>query len=199
MNVRISQLLSFTAGSWYDGTVEMNQYTIKLWMITQTLNNEEQNIAFRRMKHFVYGEIDSTIFIDSTLKDKCVELVNAGFNITTVPGDAADQLIGIMLYHKINAIMEGRIALVEIEISAGDSVIYLHSENETSDSVMQPNWWQTPDLVHSDLTADSDNLISIYPASVWKDLDLAWPGDEEPVQSGNTIVFADFKKNNDTE
>jgi hypothetical protein len=201
MNVRIAQLMNFTAGSWYDGALEMNQYTIKLWMITQTHNPEEQNIAFCRTKYFIYNELDSTIFINSDLKEKCAELAHIGFNITTLPGEPVDQLIGIMLHHKLNAIMENRIALVEVEISAGDAVIYLHAENETSESLQIPQWWASSDVVHSELTTDSNNVVTIQPVTAWRDLDLAWPNDvvESVTTSGNIVSFTDIKSKNDTE
>jgi len=199
MNVRIAQLLCFNAGAWYDGELEMNQYTIKLWMITQSENALEQNIAFRRAKHFIHNELESTIFIDAEEEIKGEQLVQSGLNITTLPGDPADQLIGIMLFHKLNAIMEGRIAVVEVEISAGDAVVYLHGENETSDELVQPVWWSSPDLTHSDIVStESDKVLSI-PHS-WRDLDLDWP--KETViekDTGNVVVFADFKQPNDTE
>jgi len=200
MNVRIAQLLSFNAGGWYDNALEINQYTVKLWMITQTMDPLEQNIAFLRMKHFVYNELDSTIFINSTNVEKCSELAKVGLNITTLPGDPVDQLIGIMLFHKLNAIMEGRIAVVEVEISAGDAVIYLHGENETSESLEQPAWWNSSDLTHSDIVlTDSDKVLSIAPSTVWRDMGLAWPEAEDSDKTGNIVVFADFKTSDETE
>jgi hypothetical protein len=198
MNVRIAQLLSFTAGAWYDDALEMNQYTVKLWMITQSENTLEQTIAFSRMKHFVYTQIDSTIFVDSA-NAKAQEFSQAGIDVTTMPGDPADQLIGIMLFHKLNAIMEGRIAVVEVEISAGDAVVYLHGENETSESLEQPNWWHSADLDHSDISNDPDNVVSLHPEAAWRDVGLAWPSEETAVDSatGNVVSFADIK--NDAE
>jgi len=198
MNVRIAQLLSFTAGAWYDDALEMNQYTVKLWMITQTENTLEQTIAFSRMKHFVYTQLDSTIFVDSA-NVKAQEFVRSGLDITTMPGDPADQLIGIMLFHKLNAIMEGRIAVVEVEISAADAVVYLHGENETSESLVQPNWWHSADLDHSDISNDPDNVVSLHPEAAWRDVGLAWPTEEIAVDSatGNVVSFADIK--NDAE
>ena len=198
MNVRIAQLLSFTAGAWYDDALEMNQYTVKLWMITQSENTLEQTIAFSRMKHFVYTQVDSTIFVDSA-NAKAREFVRAGLDVTTMPGDPADQLIGIMLFHKLNAIMEGRIAVVEVEISAGDAVVYLHGENETSESLEQPNWWHSADLDHSDISNDPDNVVSLHPEAAWRDVGLAWPSEETAVDSatGNVVSFADIK--NDAE
>ena len=150
------------------------------------------------MKHFIYYELDSTIFIEEAEKEKCNEFVKAGLSITTLPGLAADQLIGIMLFHKLNAIMEGRIGVVEVEICASDSVVYLHGENETSDNLQQPDWWSNPDPVHSNTIDSNENIVSLRPAVTWRDLDLAWPETDTPVDTGNTIVFADFKTSDDT-
>jgi hypothetical protein len=197
MNVRIAQLVFFNAGTWYDGELEMNQYTVKLWMITQTENALEQNIAFRRAKYFIQNKLESTIFIDSA-DTKCEEFVRAGLDITTLPGDPADQLIGIMLFHKLNAIMEGRIAVVEVEISAGDAVVYLHGENETSESLPIPDWWISTDPVHSDYSpTNSGNVLSIPQGTNWRDLDLVWPAEVDSA-NGNIVVFADFKSGDDT-
>jgi hypothetical protein len=199
MNVRIAQLLCFNAGAWYDGALEMNQYTVKLWMITQSTSALEQNIAFRRAKHFIHNELESTIFIDSANESKCAELARAGLNITTMPGDPADQLIGIMLFHKLNAIMEDRISVVEVEISAGDAVVYLHGENETSDLLIRPDWWATPDLTHCDfVSGSSDKVLSIPQSTAWRDLDLAWSDTSDSNDSGNVVVFADFKQHDET-
>jgi len=205
MNVRIAQLLSINAGAWYDGVLEMNQYTIKLWMITQTENPLEQNIAFLRAKHFIYNLLENTIFMDSE-DSKCADFIQAGLRITTLPGDPADQLIGIMLFHKLNAIMEDRIRLLEVEISAGDAVIYLHGENENVNDVITPGWWETSDVVHCDSALlDSEKVVTMHKGSVWRELDLSWPEFEDesddmtPVdESGNTVVFADFKRLDDT-
>jgi hypothetical protein len=194
MNVRIAQLLSFNAGNWFDGSLEINQYTVKLWMITQTPDADEQNIAFQRMKCFVHTQLDSTIFVDEA-DTQAEQFTQLGLNITTLPGDPADQLIGIMLFHKLNAIMEGRIAVVEVEISAGDAVVYLHGENETNEDLAQPNWWSTADLTHNNLTNQPDNVVSIHPVVAWRDLNLAWPNDNPDPDNptGNIVVFADIK------
>jgi hypothetical protein len=197
MNVRIAQLLCFNAGAWYEDALEMNQYTVKLWMITQSVDPVEQNIAFRRAKHFIHNELESTIFIDSE-DPKCEELVRVGLNVTTMPGDPADQLIGIMLFHKLNAIMEGRIAIVEVEISAGDAVVYLHSENETPESLPIPEWWISPELTHSDqIPLASDKVLSIPQGTTWREVELTWP-EEVDTATGNIVVFADFKQTDDT-
>jgi hypothetical protein len=200
MNVRVAQLFSFNAGVWYDGALEMSDYTIKLWMITQTHNTEEQNIAICRVRHFMFEQIDNTIFVDSVDRAKCTELTRAGLNITSLPGEPGEQLIGIMLFHKLNAVMEERIKIVEIEISNSGGTIYLHGENETSEELIVPDWWITADLVHYDSQLlESDKIVTMHRASGWRDLDLAWPDSAEDTEHGNTVVFANFKSSDDTE
>jgi hypothetical protein len=192
--------VAFNAGNWFDNSLEMTQYTVKLWMVTQALDTDEQNIAFRRMRHFMQEQIENTIFIDESETVKCVELTQAGLNITTLPGEPSEQLIGIMLFHKLNAIMEGRISLLEIEISAGDGVIYLHGHTETSQDLVAPDWWSTADLAHNNVVvADSDNIVSIPQGTVWRELDLSWPDSADSDSTGNIVVFADFKNANETE
>lgn len=199
MNVRIAQLLSFNAGNWYDNELEMTEYTVKLWLITNTYNDQEQNIAIRRAKHFIFDQIENTIFIDNANETKAIDLMNAGLNVTTLPGAPADQLIGIMLFHKLNAIMEDRIKVIEIEISTGSGIIYLHSENETSQDLVQPEWWSVPDLTHCDLDpTDSEKVVSITHNTAWRDLELEWPDEKVDNESGNVVVFADFKQSDDS-
>lgn len=200
MNVRIAQIFSFNAGTWFDGSLEMNEYTIKLWMITQTYDTLEQNIAVLRARHFLFDQIENTIFVNSNDSSKCREFVRAGLDVTSLPGDPSDQLLGIMLFHKLNAVMEDRIKIVEVEISTDGGPIYLHGENETSDEVIMPDWWTTADLVHYDSQLlESDKIVTMKQASGWRDIGLAWPDDADTVETGNTVVFANFKSNNDTE
>jgi hypothetical protein len=199
MNVRIAQRLSFNAGTWYDNTLEMNEYSIKLWMITQTFDPLEQNIAVGRAKYFIYDCINNTIFIDSHEESKCTEFIRAGLDITSINGAPADQLIGIVLFHKLNAIMEGRIQIVEIEISAGSGITYLHNENEESENLSLPDWGITPDLIHCDLALTaSEKVLSIPQNNAWRDIGLNWPDQLAENENGNIVVFADFKQSDDT-
>jgi hypothetical protein len=199
MNVRIAQLVSFHAGSWFDDSLEMNEFSVKLWMITQTYSALEQNIAIGRLKHFIFDHLEHTIFVNSEEENKCREFNRVGLNVTSMPGDPADQLIGIMLFHKLNAIMEDRIKVVEIEIGQGSGIVYLHGENETSDDLIMPEWWTTADLTHCDIgLTDSDKVVAIPQNNAWRDLGLAWP--EEPTEhpTGNIVVFADFKSTDES-
>ena len=203
MNVRIQYPLSFTAGIYYRDQMQMNNYVAKLYMMTNTPDGMANNVAFDRIKHFVYTELDSSIFISSEHEEQCKRYIDAGLKITTFPGDPVDQLVGIMLFCKLGAIMEERIIVGEVELSSGlgEGLIYIHGDNENIDDLTPPAWWDSADLIHCDgALFDTDEIVTIHHGSVWRDLDLQWPDiedvTEEPdeEESGNTVVFADFKR-----
>jgi hypothetical protein len=175
-------------------------------MMTATEDPAEHNVALNRIKHFIYGELENTIFICDEEIEQCQLYVMAGLNITTMPTEPVDQLVGIMLYSKLTAIVEGRLLIGEVELSStiGDGIVYLHGENENISDINPSAWWETCDLVHCDSDLiDTDKVLSIHKSSVWRELDLAWPdmedNTEELDESGNTIVFANFRKSHDTE
>jgi hypothetical protein len=205
MNVRLQFPVNFTAGIFYNGKMQMNNYTAKLYMMTNTPDGDANNIAFERVKHFIYNELDSSIFISIDYEEQCKKYLDAGIKITTFPGDPVDQLVGIMLYYKLSAIIEERMIIGEVELSSilGDGLIYIHGENENIDDLDVPEWWETVDLAHCDADLiDTDKIVTMHHSSIWRDLDLQWPNIEDITvdeEAENTVVFADFKKTNETE
>jgi hypothetical protein len=198
MNVRLQYTMQFSAGVYYGEMYRVNNYNLTLWMMTNSHDPEDHEISFERIKHFVYSEMDSTVFINGKDSEQCKHLITAGLDVTTLPGDPVDQLIGIMLYYKLNAIAEGRMLVVETELSSqmGSNMVYLHSDNENTNLEHYPDWWTTADLVHCDLDLmDQDKVVAMHQNAAWRDLDLNWPAGDQPVISDNTVVFADFGKN----
>ena len=202
MNVRLKYDILFTAGVYYNNQVRMNNYSLRLWMTTNSENSVDQTISFERIKYFIYTQIDSTIFINNELEDQCYLFTEVGLDITTIPGDPVDQLIGIMLYYKLNAITEDRMLVMETELSStcGENMTYLHGEFENTSGYVQPEWWTTPDLTHSDFVPmDSENVLAIPQSTAWRELELSWPDEPALAAPGNVVVFADFKQPNETE
>lgn len=197
MNVRLEYTLHFTAGVHWHNRLIMNGYRLTVYMVTNTVESELTTTAFERLKHFINEYIDSSVFIESSNQEAIRLYTAAGISVTTLPREPVDQIVGVVLFHKLNAIMEGRISVVETELSShlGDNMIYLHSENETAADLKLPSWCTNPDLTHFELEFhDGDQVFSLYPGnySRWSELGLGWT-DEEPTETGN-IVFADFGK-----
>ena len=197
MNVRLEYTLHFTAGVHWANRLIMNGYQLRVYMLTNTSEAEITNIAFERLKHFITEQIDSSIFINNEEQESIRQYTNSGITVTTLPRDPVDQIVGVVLFYKLNAIMEGRITVLETELSShlGDNMVYLHSENETAEDIVFPDWCKSPDLTHFDLKfQDGDQVVTLHPShySQWAELGLGWPN-QEPEETGN-IVFADFGK-----
>ena len=97
--------------------------------------------------------------------------------------------------------MESRMIVFETELSSavGEYMTYLHSDEEDTVGYVQPEWWTTADLTHSEFApANPDNVVAISQATAWRDLDLAWADDAVDDDTGNVVVFADFKQPNET-
>ena len=190
--------MTFTAGVYYAGEMKMNQYNFTVGMTTNSTDAVSHNVAFERLKYFVYHKLDSTIFINREHKLQCEKYVEAGLSITTMPGEPVDQLVGLMLYYKLNAIMEDRITVDETEISSmlGENMTYLHSANEITDVESPPDWWYTADINHSDyVSVFAGKIVNMHANTAWRELNLHWPETTQETETGNIVVFADF--NND--
>lgn len=201
MNVRIKHTMTFTAGVYYGGETRMNNYYLTVHMTTNSNDAVSHNVAFERMKYFVYNCLDSTIFVNQDDESQCERFMNAGMSITTMPGEPVDQLIGLMLYYKLNAVMEDRIVMYETEINSalGENIVYLHSENEITDVEQIPDWWTSADTTHSNyIPLSADKIVTMPANTVWRELNLLWPEPETASETGNVVVFRDFKPDNDT-
>jgi hypothetical protein len=197
MNVQLKHQVNFTAGIWYNNLLQMNNYSAQIHMRTTTMEPTNHNTAFERLKYFVYYGLDSSIILDQQLTDPSAQFVSAGLKITTMPGDPVDQLVGIMLYYKLNAIMEERIVVTQVEINSnlGDNITYIHNEHEAHVGIIPPEWWTAPDLTQcTTKLVQQDKVVTMSRTQTWRELDLSWP-DNNITEPGNVVVFADFKRN----
>ena len=177
----------------------MTNYTLALKLLTQTMDPQDQNIALERVKYFLLNELHSTIFINQTDVERAEVFTDVGLNVTTLPEEPVDQVVGIMLFHKLNAIMEGRMKITEIRFSseAGDSIEYFHGENEHTELFPESGWWHEPTLKHSDVeleddeNEESDNVVAINADDEWADQELGW-AQAEVTQDIGQVVFANF-------
>ena len=199
MNVRLQYSVDFLAGCYFDGILRMNNYTVRLWMMTTTMDGESHNVAFDRIKFFIDDSLESGVFINSANEEQCKLLANAGVKIIALPDEPVDQLIGIMLYCKLNAICEDRMVIGEVEISSelGGNVTYMHGEEESIGPYDQKGWWHDSNLMHYNTKiSETENIMSLGAVSSWRELNLQWPEEDDagPEDTGNTIVFVNFGK-----
>jgi hypothetical protein len=193
MNVRLHYTTDFSAGVYYNQRLFINSYTVNIELLTQTEEREAINIAMDRLKAFIEIELAHTIFIQDTQVDEIIIMDDLGFNLTTMPEVPLDQIVGLMLYCKLNAIMEDRMIVTSLDISsvAGDRVWYLHEEDEPIGPFANEGWWNDPGPNHCPDVITTDNVFKVSVGS-WSERGLAW---EEDTHDNNTVVYANFGQN----
>ena len=186
MNVKLNYEVNFSATMIENDQVFPNSFKVKLNITTATDNSHYQNVAFQRMVFFIEEIIDKSIMVNINHPDleKFIDLWGTGRLVTT-PDDPADQVIGIMLYHKLSAIAEGNFTIDSIEIgsSAAKFLTYTVDSFESSYTETAPAkktkskstahlyWWDIPDLTSAHVEQEIINLS-------WDDVNLAWDDDD---------------------
>ena len=200
MNVRLQYDLDFLAGIYYDDRLQLNSYSVSMSLLTKTVDAVNTNIAMDRLKMFMHGDLANTVFVNQDLQERAEMLKIMGVNVTTLPEEPVDQIVGMMLYYKLNAIMEGRMALTRLDLMSalGDSVWYQHDADEDSPGPFRAEgWWHEPSVQHDTVVQGDagDNVVKVIP-NAWIEYGLTWPEDT-PEPTANTVVFANFTKNED--
>ncbi len=196
MNVRLEYSSEFISSVHWDNSMLMNNYTIRLYMMTNCSDSVSQNIAFERLKYYIYSQLNHSVFINQNNELALEKYQQAGIKTLMLPAEPVDQLLGIMLYCKLNAIMEGRMIINEIEISSdlGERMIYLHAADENLGPFEDAGWWHNVDLPsRSTLESNNDKVVAMNNINAWRELELDWPELTASAED-NTVVFAEFGK-----
>lgn len=197
MNVRLQYDLEFLAGIYYDDRLQMNSYTVSINLLTKTRDPASTNIAMERLKAFVFEELSSTVFINQTNMERAEFLQMVGASVTTLPEEPVDQIIGMMLYYKLNAIMEDRMIITGLDISSslGDGIWYQHDEEDSAGPFSKQGWWHDASTQHEAIEpAEVPNNVVKVISTGWYELGLDWPENSAPPAT-NSVVYANFPKN----
>ena len=196
MNVRLQYDMDFLAGIYYEDQLQMNRYTVSVSLLTKSKDSASTNIALDRTKAFVHGALESSVFINQNNTEKAEQMQALGINVTTLPEEPVDQIIGMMLYYKLNAVMEDRMDVTAIDIAStlGDSVWYQHDEEDPAGPFAADGWWHRASMQHETVepTSAPDNVVKVV-STGWYEMGLDWP-EATPV-GANTVVFVNFPKN----
>jgi hypothetical protein len=198
MNVNLHRELEFLAGFYIPSLgqkkLQCNRYKVLMHLITATEDFHEINIAMDRVKVMIHYEFSGTVFVHSDHREEIEQMQALGINVTTLPEEPLDQIVGIMLYCKFNAIMEQRMQVSQLDIASdlGDTVWYQHFDDDNIGPFATGGWWHHSSIIHTDVVSDSTQ-IPLIPASSWAHYDLCWPQADEKTNS--TVVYADFGRN----
>ncbi len=195
MNVRLEYEMEFAAALWYNSNFYVNNYHLRLYMTTLTTSGRDQNLALARLKYFVYDILENSVFLNHKHVDQRKKFTAAGLRVITLPDEPVDQILGMTLCTKFNAIQQGRMIVTDLDISStqGDNVVYCHNAEEASGPVEHGGWWHDSEPVYADHAVNrNQRVIAINRDLKWHDVDLAWEIPDE--ERAADLVVTSFKR-----
>ena len=113
-NSRIQKDFTFQTAIHFNGKFMVNLYEMDAKMEIFTEDTREQNIAVERTIHFLTTVIEDCLFISAEDKEAIAKYSAAGIKVCVLPEEPYDQIIGLILLNKCNAIMEDKIVLTDM-------------------------------------------------------------------------------------
>jgi len=180
MNIKISRGFQFSCVVLGE-TVEqaqINTYTVGLDMTVLSHNSTYYNIAYDRVKFWTQDIMQDSVLI-STNHAQLAQWQSTGNRCIVFPQDPVDQLVGAMLFSKLNSITEQNLEINCLSISSAfdDGVCYLFETGETYDIPDMPGWWLDARPIWSNTEASrgsAKKVINLARFRDWKDHGLDW-------------------------
>jgi hypothetical protein len=196
MTVRLQYNLEFLGAVYFAEELQLNAYQVNLNLVTNTKDVVKINVAMERLKTFVNSELANAVYIRQDQVDLAGIMQMVGANIVTLPEEPVDQIIGMMLYCKLNAIMEDVILVTSIDISSslGDGVWYQHDDEDGLGPFATDGWWNLSTVQHESLPQpETDSKVVEVLPNAWAEYGLLWP-EQITVSKEHSVVYANFPK-----
>ena len=193
MNVRLQYPTTFLANVCINGRIVANKYTVVLDMLSGTDDSFEQNVAFDRIRYILHEQFANSVFVDQEEPGVASRLRDAGLRVIELPEIPVDQIIGMALLYKLNAVAEERMVIGQTRISSdfSEQVVYFHTLDDSAGPFIDDGWWDTAKPSCND-TVKSSKIVDMLEEN-WTSLGLQW----EPVDEWNDNNVVEFTKADD--
>jgi len=204
MTARIYKNFEFLAAVHFENEFYTNLYEVDVYFNVEADSIKEQNVALERIKFFLNECLQHSVIVDQNDTDAIEKFTEAGMRVCTLPEEPYDQIIGIMLYVKLNKIVEGRLVITDINVtsSMSDGVSCCYSEDENIGPFTSKGWWSNVSPKINDITTSNKNkkILKIAKNKItWDDLFLGWQTKDLVIvekqtdsQSTSEVVYAKF-------
>jgi hypothetical protein len=202
MTARISRSFTFQAGVHFNNIFNMNLYQVDMDFDVESESIREQNIAVERIKYFLAECLEHSVMLFQEETDAIQKYVDADMKVCTLPEDPYDQIIGIMLMVKLNAIIEGRLLITNIGITSrmSDGVYCHHDIDENIGPFKDAGWWSDNSTKMNNVKPNrSKKVVKLAKPNVtWDDLFLGWDENNFSYTGPSSeIVFVEFDSKTD--
>lgn len=175
---KIQKNFTFQSAIHFEDRFMVNLYELDAKFEIYTEDTREQNIAVERVTHFLGSVIEDCLFISIEQKDAINKYHAAGIKVCTIPEDPYDQIIGMVLLNKCNAIMEGKIVMTEILLGSKlSNLIKFELNHEVATAEFDgKHWYNDSTLVMADKFNKKDKIVNLFDhkCDSWEDLGLTW-------------------------
>lgn len=184
MNINLQWSTKFSGICSLDDVLIPSFFHLKLNLRTNTEDSRFQNIAFERMKFMIEEVFHNSIFINenSPWKDLFSDVYPE--KLVMLPDEVCDQVVGIALFCKVNAIMENALICEQLQIGSGIDEQVINYQ-VTSENIAGPfivvkpagrkkkitPWWNRSDVITFDHKNNSD-------PQTWAEIGLEWDDDK---------------------
>lgn len=204
MTARISRNFEFQAGVHFNDDFYMNLYDIEVTFNVESDSIRQQNVALDRIKYFLGECIEFSIMCSDSDTEAIEKYIKANLKVCTLPEEPYDQIIGIMLLVKFNAITEGRLVATDIKIASriSDGVSCLFGLEENIGPFKMKGWWNDSSTKINDYKYVKDKKSKVVqlskPIPDWQDVFLGWTEKNTLEYNGemSEVVFASFDTKN---
>jgi hypothetical protein len=143
------------------------------------------------MKYFIYEVLDSAVFVAENETDAIKKYHTADLKVCTLPEEPYDQIITILLFHKLNAICEGKLVLTHIQLNSmlSDEVGFLFDCEEADQCrPFKSGWWveNSVSIADKKILNKKEKIVKLVKKSDWASLGLDW---KEKEFSNAEILF----------
>ena len=147
--IRLNFDLNFQAGIWYGKQLMLSNYVVNANVLTNTKKPVDNETAVERMRWFVNNVFHCSVFIEDEDQAQADKLWAAGINVIQMPGPPTDQLINLLMFTKLNAIVEGRVILTDLQLTGNlsDGIRYNCDMEDFFGPFAEKGWWNDPGIV----------------------------------------------------
>lgn len=196
MTARIHRAFELLTGLHFNKKFYTNQYSIDLTFNVESESIVEQNIALERIKFYLHECLEHSVLINQNDTESIEKYISAGMNVCTLPEEPYDQVVGILLLLKLNAIAEDRLVITDLSIESrmSDGVSCLHSIEENLGPFGEKGWWSDSSQRINDYSSKNKKIVKLSKMkNEWQDVYLDW-GEKSVLGTEAEIIFTSFDK-----